>query len=173
MDATEFATDGFGRIAGKLHRTLQGLGERELSFRPHEDANSIAWLAWHLTRVQDDHMSEIAGREQAWVADGWAQKFGREPDPHDQGTGDMAEQVASIKPDGQLLLEYHDAVNSRTLEYLTSASGDDFDRIIDRNYTPAVTVGVRTVSVINDNTEHVGQAAYVRGLIEQRRWLGV
>jgi hypothetical protein len=43
----------------------------------------------------------------------------------------------------------------------------DLDRIVDENWNPPVTLGVRLVSVINDDLEHVGQAAFIRGLIER------
>ena len=173
METKEVFKDAFSRIGEQVRATLSGLDSDQLAYRPHEDANSIAWLTWHLARVCDDHMSEIAGREQAWVSDGWAEKFGMEPDPHNQGTGHTSAQVAGIKPDGELLQGYADTVLARTDEYLDMVTPDELDRIIDRRWNPPVTVGVRTVSVINDITEHAGQAAYVRGLIEGRRWMPV
>lgn len=170
MNTTDVLKDSFQRIGDQLHHVLDGLSPEQLSYRPHDDANSIAWLTWHLARVHDDHMSEIAGREQAWVSDGWAEKFGMEPDPHNQGTGHGSAEVAAIKPDGELLLAYHDAVLARTNEYLKVLTPEELDRVIDTRWDPPVTVGVRIVSVINDSTEHAGQAAYVRGLVEKRRW---
>ena len=170
MNTADVLRDSFGRISEQFHHILSGLSTEQLSYRPHEDANSIAWLTWHLTRVHDDHMSEIAGREQAWVTDGWAEKFGMPSDPQNQGTGHGSAEVAAIKPDGGLLLAYQDAVLARTNEYLETVSPEELDRIIDTRWDPPVSVGVRIVSVINDNTEHAGQAAYVRGLIEKRRW---
>jgi uncharacterized damage-inducible protein DinB len=170
MESKDLLLDSFQRVQQQLHAVLDGLTPAQLAYRPHEDANSIAWLAWHLTRVHDDHMSEIAAEPQAWVSEGWAEKFGMDANPRNQGTGDTAEQVAAIPADAELLLAYHDAVQERTTKYLSSLTALELDRIIDRNWDPPVTVGVRTVSVINDSTEHVGQAAYVRGLIEKRRW---
>lgn len=173
MQSKELLQDAFGRIQEQVRLTLDGMNAEQLAYRPHEDANSVAWLVWHLTRVCDDHMSEIADREQAWVADGWAEKFDMPPDPRNQGTGHTSKEVAGIKPDGALLREYHDAVMERTADYLEAVTPTELDRIIDRRYNPPVTVGVRTISVINDITEHAGQAAYVRGLVEQRRWMPV
>ena len=171
MEANEILKDAFSRIGEQVRNTVTGLSAEQLAFRPHEDANSIAWLVWHLARVCDDHMSEIAGRDQLWVADGWAEKFGMEPDPHNQGTGHTSAQVAGIKPDGDLLIGYTEAALKLTNDYLDTATAEELDRIIDRRWDPPVTVGVRIVSVINDGTEHAGQAAYVRGLIEQRKWM--
>ncbi len=170
MDTADVLRDSFQRIRDQLAVVFDGSSEEQLAYRPHEDANSIAWLVWHLTRVHDDHVSEIAGNAQAWVDDGWAEKFGMAPDPHNQGTGHGPAEVAGIKPDAGLLLGYHDAVLGRTNDYLDTITPEELDRIIDTRWDPPVTVGVRIVSVINDSTEHVGQAAYVRGLVEKRRW---
>jgi uncharacterized damage-inducible protein DinB len=172
MECRDLVIDGLGRVEEDLGRTLGGLTGEQLVFRPHEQANSIGWLAWHLTRVQDDHVSELAGAPQAWVADGWHARFGRPADTADTGFGHGPDQVASIRPDGpQLLIEYYAAVHRRTLEYLRSVTCDEMDRVIDTNWDPPVTVGVRLISVVNDCTQHVGQMAYIRGLIEARHWL--
>ncbi len=172
MDCKDVIVDGLNRVDEDLRATLNGLSAEHLAFRPAENANSIAWLAWHLTRVEDDHVSEMAGRPQAWVEQAWHGRFGKPADPGDTGFGYAAEQVAAIRPDGpQVLLEYYAAVHERSLAYLESLMCADMDRVIDTRWDPPVTVGVRLVSVVNDCTQHVGQAAYVRGLIENRRWL--
>ncbi len=170
MNTADVLRDSFQRVRDQLSVVFDGLSEEQLAYRPHEDANSIAWLAWHLTRVHDDHMSEIAGEQQAWVADGWAQRFSMEPDPHNQGTGHGPAEVAAIRPDSRLLLGYQDAVLAHTFEYLGAITPEELDRVIDTRWDPPVTVGVRIVSVINDSTEHAGQTVYLRGLVEKRRW---
>jgi uncharacterized damage-inducible protein DinB len=172
MDCKDLIIDGLSRVDEDLRHTLKGLSGEQLAFRPAEHANSVAWLAWHLTRVEDDHVSEIAGRPQAWVADGWHARFGKPADPSDTGFGYGQAQVAAIRPDGpEVLIEYYAAVHKRSLEYLSQLTCQDMDRIIDRSWDPPVTVGVRLVSVVNDATQHVGQMAYLRGLIEGRKWL--
>ena len=151
--------------------TLDGLRPEQLTFRPAEAANSIGWLAWHLTRVQDDHVSELAARPQAWIGDGWHARFNRPANVEDTGFGDTPDEVASLRPaSGQLLLDYYAVVHQRSVEYMRGLSSSDLDRVIDTRWDPPVTVGVRLVSVVNDCTMHVGQMAYVRGLLEERRW---
>ena len=151
---------------------LDGLTAEQLAFRPAEHANSIGWLAWHLTRVQDDHVSELAGQPQAWLDEKWHERFGRPANPSDTGFGDGPRGVASVRPDGPaVLLEYHAAVQRRSLAYLRQLSCADMDRVVDTNWDPPVTAGVRLVSVLNDCTQHVGQMSYLRGLIEDRKWL--
>jgi uncharacterized protein DUF664 len=59
-------------------------------------------------------------------------------------------------------------VHARTLEFLAGLTEPDLDRIVDRRWDPPVTLGVRLVSVIDDDAQHVGQAAFVRGVLERR-----
>ena len=172
MDCKDLIIDGLNRVDEDLRSTLDGLSAEQLAFRPAQDANSIAWLAWHLTRIQDDHVSELAGRPQAWTEDRWFERFGKSSDANDTGFGYTAEQVGAIRPDGpEVLVDYYRNVHERSMAYLRILSCQDMDRVIDRRWDPPVTVGVRLVSVVNDCTQHVGQMAYIRGLIENRRWL--
>jgi uncharacterized damage-inducible protein DinB len=171
MDCRDLVIDGLGRVEEDVRRALQGLSPEQLAFRPAEHANSIAWLAWHLTRVQDDHMSDLAGRRQAWLDERWYERFGRPADKDDTGFGHTPAQVATIRPDSpQVLLDYYASVHNRSMAYLRTLSCPDMDRVIDTHWDPPVTVGVRLISVVNDCTQHVGQMAYLRGLIEDRRW---
>lgn len=168
METRHVLADGFARIRQGVHRVTEGLDAEALVYRPDPDANSIAWLVWHATRVQDDHVSEIAGREQAWTSDGWAERLGLPFPRRDTGYGHTTEQVAAVRVDGpELLVGYHDAVVQRTFEYLDTITAPELDRIVDRSWDPPVTVGVRLVSVLEDQMQHLGQASYVRGMFER------
>jgi DinB superfamily len=173
MQINDLLVDAFGRIEDGMALYLGGLGAEQLVFRPSPQANSIAWLAWHLTRVQDDHVSDLAGRPQAWIAEGWHARFDRPADPSDTGFGHTPDQVASLRPAGaQLLLDYYAVVHGHTLDFVRRVTPAELDRVLDEpQWDPPVTAGVRLVSVINDCTQHLGQMAYVRGLLENRRWL--
>ena len=165
MEFSEALAYSFDEIRQLVHGTVDGLHRRALLWRPDDDANSIAWLVWHLTRVADDHVSEIAGRQQVWPSDGWAARFGLPPGYADTGYGHASDDVAGIAPpDADVLVQYHDAVARATIRDVKGLTPDDFDRIIDRSYDPPVTVGVRLLSVIGDCYQHAGQAAYVRGM---------
>jgi uncharacterized damage-inducible protein DinB len=144
----------------------------QLLYRPSDESNSIAWLLWHLTRIQDHHVSDLLGQPQAWVSQGWHAKFNLPPEPLNTGTGHTPEQVAALRPpDAQTLQDYHDAVYQRTKEYLESVTPAGLDVELDEpQYQPLPTVGVRLVSVINDNTQHVGQAAYLKGVLRGKGW---
>ena len=167
MNTSEVFLEAFGRIRELVRVSVEGADPRGLSYRPEPGANSIAWLAWHLTRIQDEHLSDAAGIEQAWVTDGWSGRFGMEPDPHNTGRGHGPDEVAAIPSDPELLIAHHEAVADRSAAYLQTIDDAELDRIVDRSYDPPVTVGVRLVSVISDNIQHAGQARYLRGIIDR------
>lgn len=158
--------DAFERVRGVVHRVLDGLDEAALTARPTPDANSIGWLVWHLTRVQDDHVAELAGVEQRWTADGWAARFGLPFGDDEIGYGQSSADVAAVRGvPTELLAGYHDAVHAATVGYVRGIDAAELDRVVDRSWDPPVTAAVRLVSVISDDLQHAGQAAYVKGLL--------
>jgi hypothetical protein len=165
VNALDVLGDLFERVATDLHGAVEGLDEAALTHRVGGSANSIAWLAWHLTRVQDDHVADVAGTEQVWTAQGWAARFGLPFETDATGYGQGSDEVAAVRADAELLLGYFDAVHERTLQYLGEIDEDDLDRIVDRRWDPPVTLGVRLISVADDDIQHAGQAAFVRGVV--------
>jgi uncharacterized damage-inducible protein DinB len=163
----ELLSDAFGRIRDEVHHVLDGIPAEALTFRADSQANSIAWLVWHLTRVQDDHVAEVAGHEQIWVAGGWAELFSLQLEVGDIGYGHNSEQVALVEAGAELLGGYHDAVFEKTAQYVMGLSGEALDRVVDRRWHPPVTLGARLVSVVADDLQHVGQAALLRGLVDR------
>ncbi|MEU6241623.1 DUF664 domain-containing protein [Streptomyces sp. NPDC047024] len=168
MHAKDILIDGFGRIREEVHAVLDGLGPDVLDTSPAPDANTIAWLVWHLTRVQDDHVADAFGLDQVWLSDGWEKRFGLKLPAHDTGYGHTPAQVAKVRVDSaDLLTGYYDAVHEQTLTALRSVTAGDLERVVDERWSPPVTLGVRLVSVLSDDLQHVGQAAYVRGLLQR------
>jgi uncharacterized damage-inducible protein DinB len=169
MEINELLAELYGRIPDEIHAAVDGLDAEALATIPEPGANSVGWLVWHLTRVQDHHIAELLDEEQLWIVDGWAVRFGVEPDPHDTGYGHTPAQVAAFRPDGpQVLLDYYDAVAARTDAFIGGLTAADLDRVVDRRWDPPVTLGVRLVSVADDDIQHAGQAAYARGLLDRR-----
>jgi hypothetical protein len=166
MDVAAVLLDLYGRVPHLVHEAVDGLGAEQLAARPGPDANSIAWLVWHLARVQDQQVAELLGSSQLWETGDWADRFGLRPDGSDNGYGHTSEQVAAVRPEGpDVLVDYLAAVHAQTCGYLEGLTAEDLDRVIDRNWDPPVTLGVRLVSVADDCLQHAGQAAYIRGLI--------
>lgn len=168
MEINELLGDLFGRVTEHVHEAVDGLDAAALAAEPTDGTNTIGWLVWHLTRVQDHHFSELEGKEQVWMSGDWPQRFGVEPDAQNTGYGHSATQMASIKPDSaDALTDYYDAVYSRTTELLKTTKAADLDRVVDKRWDPPVTLGVRLISVADDCIQHSGQAAYARGIIDR------
>jgi hypothetical protein len=165
MTPAELLTDSLERVRESVAAVLDGLSPDDVTYRPTPDANPIGWLVWHLTRIQDDHVADVADTEQVWTAQGFANRFDLPYDTNDHGYGHSPEQVGAFRAEAELLAQYYDATHRRTLEYVAGLAPEDLDRVVDERWDPPVTLGVRLVSVVNDDTQHVGQAAYVRGLL--------
>ncbi len=166
VDVSGLLLELYGRIPPLARHAVDGLDVPRLVQPPAPGANTIAWLVWHTARVQDDHIAEILAADQLWSQGAWARRFGLDPDPSNTGYGHSAEDVARVRPERpEALLEYLDAVDARTREMLGELAPADLDRIVDRRWDPPVTLGVRLVSIADDGLQHLGQAAYARGLI--------
>jgi uncharacterized damage-inducible protein DinB len=173
MTIAELLADAFGRIRETVHGAVDGLTPGQLAFRPESGSNSIAWLVWHLTRIQDDHIADVAGTGQVWTAGAsgstWADRFGLPFAAAATGYGQGSEAVSAVQVrSGELLTGYYDAVHQETLNYIQELTGADLERIVDKAWDPPVTLGVRLVSVISDCLQHVGQAAFIRGVLLRR-----
>ena len=168
MSSSDLLTDAFERIRDAVHPAVNGLSAADLAFRLDAETNSIAWLIWHLTRIQDDHVAELAGRAQAWTENGWVERFGLPLDAADTGYGHGPDESAKVVADGHLLLGYFEDVHENSLEFVRSLDETDLARVVDSAWDPPVTVSIRLVSVIADDLQHVGQAAYLRGILERR-----
>ncbi|QIG45175.1 DUF664 domain-containing protein [Nocardioides anomalus] len=165
MTPSELLQDALDRVRETAAGAVDGLSEDQLAHRPTPDANSIAWLVWHLARVQDDHVADVAGTEQVWTAQDFVSRFGLPFEVGAIGYGMSSEEVGQVRASAELLTAYLEAVHEATAAYLDGLSAEDLDRVVDERWDPPVTLGVRLISVLNDDTQHAGQAAYVRGLI--------
>jgi hypothetical protein len=173
MEWRDLILDGYGRIMESMEEVLDGVKKEDLTKLPHPDCNSMGWLAWHLTRVQDDHLADLIGEEQLWIKDKWHEKFNRPADRKDIGFGNTPEDVAAFKsPDVKTLIAYHRAVYERSKRYISSLEESELSRELNEPwFQPLPTLGVRLVSVLADCLQHVGQIAYVRGFLNGKGWL--
>lgn len=168
MTPAQLLSDGFGRILESGTAVVAGLSLGDLARRPGHEANSIGWLVWHLTRVQDDHVAEVAGQPQVWTEQDFVRRFDLPLQVTDTGFGHTRDQVDVVRADADTLTAYLLAVHEQTAAFLAGVSEADLDRVVDTRWDPPVTLGVRLVSVLDDDARHVGQAEYVRGLLGLR-----
>ena len=162
--AVTLLDDAFTRIGDHASTVVDGLSPDDLSHRVAPGANTIGWLVWHLLRVQDDHVSDVAGTGQAWTAGGWHDRFDLPFDRTATGYGQSADEVAAVSTTSELLAGYAEAVTHATRSWLADVTDADLDRVVDDSWDPPVTLGARLVSVVEDDLLHLGQAQYLRGL---------
>lgn len=167
MSATDPIIDVLDRVQETVHAVLDGLDEEQLTARVDPEANSIAWLVWHLTRIQDDHLADAARAPQVWTSDGWAERFALPFYDAATGYGHDSDDVAAVAASAADLRGYHDAVHARSVPWLRTLSVDDLARVVDESWDPPVTLAVRLVSVVSDDLQHAGQAAFIRGVVER------
>lgn len=171
MDVSAVYLELFGRIPHLVRAAVNGMQPEALHAQPRPGTNSVGWLLWHLTRVQDDHIADVLEEDQLWPD--FAGGFGLSADLSDIGFGHTAEQVSQVLPkNSQVLLDYYDAVHARTVRLLEGLTPNALDRIVDERWDPPVTLGVRLISVADDCLQHAGQALYVRGLVQDGWHLG-
>ena len=172
MQTLDLVRESLSRVHALIPAVLDGLTGEDLLWRADPEANSIGWLVWHLTRIEDDHLAALGHIEQAWTADGWYQRFGLPYVKTVHGFRMTPTEVGMFNTrDARLLSGYAAAVWLQVQSVLDSLTDDDVDRVIDQRYTPPVTIGIRLASVMVETAQHIGQAGYVRGLRE--RTLGV
>ncbi|MEO8266768.1 MAG: DUF664 domain-containing protein [Ilumatobacteraceae bacterium] len=169
MELSELLIDVFDRVAEHVNEAVSGLDLDALHTAPEPGSNPIAWLVWHLTRVQDHHIAEIVDEPQVWISGNWAPRFGVEPDDQDIGYGHSWEEVLAIRAESAaVLVEYYEAVAARTRLLLERTNSTDLDRVVDNRWNPPVTLGVRLISIADDDIQHAAQATYVRGILDRR-----
>jgi hypothetical protein len=171
----ELLRDSFTRLIEHVDGLVDGLTDEVATYQPAPDANSIAWLIWHSARVQDVQVCDVAaqldGRSDkprsgadVWTSDGWVDRFGLDLPRDDTGYGHSADDVRKVRASAELLAGYYHAVHDMTLAFVETLRDDDLQRIVDKRWNPPVTASARLVSVIDDCAQHLGQAAYLRGI---------
>jgi uncharacterized damage-inducible protein DinB len=160
--SSDILLDAFSRIRDTVHRVLDGISPDELTFRADPDSNTVAWLVWHLARVQDGHLADAMDAPELWA--GWVDRFGLPFDPDATGYGQSSDEVGQVQVSADLLAGYFDEVAKRTDDWVAALTDEDLERVVDTRWDPPVTLAVRLVSVLNDDTQHAGQAALLRGI---------
>ena len=171
VDAQRFAVELLESAHRALTRAVEGLSDEQVYQQPSPDTNSIGWLAWHLSRWKDRFAARVSGQPEAWVSEGWNERFGM--DAEATGLGDTPEQVAAFHPDRALLFGYVDAAHRATVERVEAMSDEDLEKpyqYMPSQRTRPVWRGL--TGIVMDFTQHTGQIAYLRGLITGFGWRG-
>lgn len=170
MNAAELYLETIKRSDESLKRALEELSVEELQNQPAgPGSNPIGWLVWHLTQTRDSIIAGVAGEPTIWERDGWGARFGMEGELPRFVPAD----VHTFDPKSfETLVGYFDAVAEHTAQVIGRLSEADAARLVESTIPgrPPQSVGSRLSAVLNDNIQHIGQVAYLRGLIRGQGW---
>jgi len=77
MDAKELILRFLEQSQEYLSKALEGLSQEELAWSPGPECNSIAFILWHTTRVEDFFVNRVIQREkELYEAQAWQDKLG-------------------------------------------------------------------------------------------------
>ena len=163
MDFRNIVKVALDEYTDDLRRAVDGLTAAERRFQPTPDSHHIDFVLWHIARVEDNWVQEFGrGVESVWERGVWPAKLGLPEQGN--GWGYTAEQVAELPQfDLDLLNEYAEAVRAGTIEFLDGLSPDDLNRRPDPK-GPQNSIGRMLSHVIVEESQHVGQVAYLRGI---------
>ena len=169
MESKELLKAGLENVKRTVDRTLDGLTHDEVSWHPRPDANSIGLILFHMVRSEDSFVNRlIQGKPQLWETGKWYEKLNKELE--DGGSHYTEEQVAGfVVPDLKGLQAYTDAVRKQTLDYLTKATPETLDRVVEMTQMgpvkrPPTTVGMLILMNVTHLSQHGGEVSYLRGL---------
>lgn len=169
-DAASILHDLIGRVRDEGSSVVHGLSQADATYQPAPGTNTICWLLWHSGRIADSQIHDALGGDQLWAR--WADRL-RLPLSTDRlgagatGYGQSPEDVVYVVAPVDKLFGYLSEVCD-DMDRLVDGLGEaDLDRVIDRSWNPPVTVAVRIVSILADCLQHIGQAAFLRGIAER------
>ncbi len=174
MSAGDISNAAYDRIGGVFRRALDGLDIPQLKAQPAgPQSNPIGWLAWHLSRTQDKNYSLLLRQNEAWTTHAWCQRFQLPPN-RGSGNGDSLEQVRAFDPiNAQTLIAYFDAAREKSRTFLNNLSDADLEQPSPASSPNASeTIKITIARVTGDLIQHIGQIAYLRGLLDKHGWYG-
>ncbi len=173
MQLKDFAEQSLKEFGVRLYRALDGLTFEELNWRPRPEANSIAFIVWHVARVEDGWFQHfVRDTTQVWIEQSWYERLGL-PEKS-SGFGYSVEQLAAFPAlREEDLRGYFDAVRKSTLFCLRDMTEADLDRVPGRSPFPGspsssrfaeFTVARMFRQLIGEEYQHLGHVNYIRGL---------
>lgn len=148
----------------ELKEKLDGLTDAELRWQATLDSNTIVWLVWHMARVEDNWINGVvAGGDSVWDSGGWAAKTGVPTEGN--GYNSTADQVRAL-PEVAVsdLLDYYDDVREATFGVIDRMIPVDVANVYSPG-TQSTTWGWILAHVIVEESQHLGQIAFIRGMI--------
>jgi len=164
MEAKELLLRSLEESQGYLTKALDGLTQEEAAWTPREGCNSIAFIFWHLIRVEDIWINRVLrGEKQVYEAEDWPKKLGT-PAGESGYHYTMEQLQAWPVPRIELLQGYADSVREQTLTFLQSVTAGKLSEIANPDQSPDTT-GAILSHLITEIALHVGQIDYLCGVV--------
>ena len=163
MDVKEMFTYSLKESWTFLSEALEGLSQEEVNWAPAPHCNSIAFILWHVTRVEDVLIHPISQRiAGVYWTQGWQERLGIPAT--EIGYQYTEEQLqAWSAPKFEDLQEYAQAVHERTLAFVETLTPEKLLEVPRPDY-PNQTIGVILAHLATEIAQHVGQISYLRGV---------
>lgn len=173
MSHLEMLIDSLERAYERFERLFEGVSIEEANHFPVAETapqiKSMTWLAWHTARELDFQIADLAETTPIWHSQEWEKRFPMTVADDEQDWKHTLEEAQKIQADRvEDLLGYLRSATDTTIDYLRKLEPARLDEVIDESWTPAVTRGMRLVSIIDDAAMHSGQVIYARRLLGLR-----
>lgn len=165
-DFKDAVKSGLNEYYEALKGKLDGLTEAELRWQPTLESNHIQWTVFHMARVVDRWIQQVMrGEQQLWHRDRWFERLGLAEDAHGRGdTPDTVREMPALNIAD--VLAYYDATQQATLDHIDDMTPEDLERTYNaRSRRGGVTGAWILGHLIVEESQHLGQIAYIRGMI--------
>ena len=162
MEAKELILRSLEQSQGYLTRALDGLTQEEVAWSPKAECNSIAFILWHIARVEDFFVNRVIQREnELYESGGWQEKLGTPVKAYQYSAEELqAWQVPKLED----LREYFNSVREKTLAFLNSIPPEKLSEVPRPDRSPD-SIGTTLSRISTEIAMHVGQIAYLRGML--------
>ncbi len=163
MEAKEMITLSLDQAQEYLDMALDGLTQEEAAWSPGPESNSIAFIFWHIARVEDFFVNRVIQRlGEVYSADGWVDKLGTPA----KGTGFQytLEQLRDWPvPKIEVLREYAGSVRGKTLSFIRDLAPEKLSEVPRPEQSPD-SIGETLRHITTEIGLHIGQIYYLRGM---------
>ncbi|MFC1994682.1 DinB family protein [Chloroflexota bacterium] len=164
MDTKELILASLEQSKGYLSKALDGLTQEEAAWSPRAECNSIAFISWHIARVEDFFVNRALQRkDELYESEGWQEKLGTPPKEvgYQYTVGQLC---AWPVPQLEVLRAYADSVREKTLAFLKHLAPARLSEVPRPDRSPD-SIGVTLGRISTEIALHVGQIAYLRGML--------
>ncbi len=163
METKELIKKSLEQSQRFLTNALDGLTQKEATWSPSPECNSIAFILWHTVRVEDRFINGMIQRgNELYEAESWREKLGT-PAQESGGRYTLEQLQSWPVPNLETLQGYANSVRKKTLAFLESVTPEKLSEVPSPDRSPD-SVDAILGRMSTEIAMHVGQIAYLRGM---------